>query len=272
MKRHRIVFVGLVSVSLAIGVLLTLPHRAAAGTRSGWVASASLSVFSRGKWLTPTNSNVDSLGLLRVRLVVKGQGAAGPNVEAHVSMSHLSWQGSRKVIMPPNLVATMKRTSASGSTATFETVVRIPTMLPGGWGVVDVTVIYGHNPAHVRTRVFIDLPAIRTDGNSVTIPTAARFCAKAPRLHHIPYAVFMHGYYVTLDNADGPPTGITLDRPRRLPANILAVVGSYPHGLLTGGGPPAGVEASLGPKGSGWYTSAGELDCDMGRPSAIVLD
>jgi len=133
-----------------------------------------------------------------------------------------------------------------------------------------VTVKKGHDPVHARTRMFIDLPAIRTAANTVTIPTAARFCSKDPRLHHIPYAVFVHGYYVSLTGGDGPPVGITLDRPRRLPANIRAVLdnGTYPHGLFTGGGnPPAGKFGVS----RGWYTRPVFLDCDMRRPSDILL-
>jgi len=132
LERYRYFLSGIALLSLTAGTLMTPPHRVAAGTSSGWSASVSLSVFSRGKWLTPTNSNVDSLSLSRVRLDARGHGVASPHVVTRLSMSHVTWQGSQKLIMAPGLETGMKRTSAAGPTATFETVVRIPTMLPGG--------------------------------------------------------------------------------------------------------------------------------------------
>jgi hypothetical protein len=222
---------------------------------SEWTASASLFTLSHGKWRPATS--VQSLGELRGELTVRGQGAAGSSVKATMQVMHLSWEGFKKVVLPPTVSMRMQRSQVSRGTAVFTVDVQMPTLLPVYWSIVRFTVSDGHSRVEVRSGVMVGGPARRASFNTLSVPQAHAFCAARPPLRSLPYAVYLHGYFVPIITmGDGPSGGIVLDRPRHVSASILRDR-SYAHGVFVRG---------LGLPREGWHTAPGFLDCGNGKP------
>lgn len=239
-------------------LLLAVPASASAApsrSASGWTASASLLTQSHGSWRPATS--VQSLGELRGVLTVHGQGLSGSTVTATMQMMHLSWQGYKKVILPPAVSVRMGRTSVSPGTAVFSVDVQVPLLLPDLWSVVRFTVSAGHRRAIVSTGVMVGGPARQTRFNTFTVPQAHAFCAAHSPVPNLSYAVYLHGYFAPIDTggSDGPPVGIVLDRARPVPAGGLPSR-SYAHSIFTGG---------FGLPRTGWHTVPGGLQCGDGK-------
>jgi len=239
-------------------LVLIVPSRAYAAparSASGWTASASLLTLSHGSWRLARV--VQSLGELRGELTVHGQGLSGSAVTATMQMLHLSWQGSKKMILPPTVSVRMRRTSVSPGAAVFSVDVQVPTLLPDLWSVVRFAVSDGHRRAMASTGVMVGGPARQTRFNTLTEPQARAFCAAHSPVPYLSYAVYIHGYFAPINTggSDGPPVGIVLERARPVPAGGLPSR-SYANGIFTGG---------FGLPRTGWHSAPGELGCGDGK-------
>jgi hypothetical protein len=179
-----------------------------------------------------------------------------------MEVMHLSWQGFKKVIMPPTATVRMRRAGVSRGIALFTANVQIPTLLPVYWSVVRFVVNDGHTHVEVRSGVMVGGPAKRTALNTLTVPKAHAFCAERHPMPYLSYAIYLHGYYVGLASwNDGPPRGIILDRPRHVPSTIQRDP-TYAHGVFAGG---------FGIRG-GWGTTSGFLTCATGKSVGFVAN
>jgi hypothetical protein len=209
-------------------------------------------------------SRIDSLKEMRGVFTVHDNRFTASGTTARMELRHLSWQGSRKVIMPPTVSVTMKRISTAGRAATFAATVRIPTLLPVYWAVVQFEAVAWHARAQAGAGVMIGARALRTSANTLTVAQAQHFCSARPRLSNLRYAVYLRGYFVGLPTrGDGPGSGIILDRPRHVTSQVL-LKRTYPHGIKTGG-------ISL-PKSKTWVTQPGALDCSNGVADWFAVD
>jgi len=256
--RCRRIWVGGVMAAILLSSFAGSFYALGLHTRPGWTASAQLYTTSHGRWRPSTS--VHSLEELKGVLTVHRQGITGSGITATMALMHLSWQGFRKVIMPPTVIVAMRRISASKRTATFAADVRIPTTLPVYWTVVQFVATDGHSRLQVRSGVMIGVPAERTASNTLTVAQAHVFCFARPRLSYLRYAVYLHGYFIGLFSAgDGPGAGIVLDRPRHLTSAVLHT-GDDPHGILMGG---------VNMPKHGWSTTPGFLECTNGKPTGF---
>lgn len=239
-------------------------HSQAATSNSDWVAAATLSTRSFGEWRPATA--VDSLGELRAVLTVRGQGTASRQVVATLTLQHLSWQRSTKVLTPPVVMVALHRVGGDEprNTAIFAATLRVPAALPVYWSVARFVATGRRSRVDVRSGIMIGPPANRTRGNTLTVSQAPAFCAAKPKLRWLRYAVYLHGYFVGLPSGgDGPPIGIILDRPRHVPPGILRDH-NYPYGIVTGG-------FTL-PHSDAWVTRRGFLSCTDGKPDGFGVD
>lgn len=253
-----------IAAALALSIAsLPLSGPALAVTRStSTSATAKLYWHTHGHWKLA--SRINSLEEMRGVFTVHGNVFAGNGASARMELRHLSWQGSRKIIMPPTVTMTMKRISTAGEEATFAATVRIPTLLPVYWALVQFEAVAGHTRAQATTGVMIGARGPRTSANTLTVAQAAHFCSTRPRLSNLKYAVYLRGYFVGLaTRGDGPGAGIILDRPRHVTSQIL-LQRTYPHGIKTGG-------MSL-PKNKTWVTQLGALDCSNGVADWFAVD
>jgi hypothetical protein len=253
---------------IALGALLlwmAWPSSSLAGnasTKPAWTALAQVYAEVHGKW-KPTRT-VASLSELRCQMTVRGAELNSKGLRATIAIMHLSWQGSRKVIMPPTVVVRLRTEMISKHTEVFEGTATVPTILPVFWSVIRFVASDGQSRVEASSGVMVGAPAKRTPNNTFTVPEANKFCVARSRLQFLRYAIFLRGYFKTLiTRGDGPGAGVILDRPRRInPAFSPGV--SYPNGIITSG--------FSFPRGNTWITRAGFLDRSSGRADYFSMD